>query len=399
MLTADLARSWRRGNRTGPFYIDATNPDYLQIAEDLIAIVRQHQGRRRIELDQALQEYVGVGTDYRILRGLIKLLMDRCVVETAGTADPAEIRRVLFLKARSYHPVTDGELIRQRVIAEVAEELKCAPEIVVDGMYADLPENQQLIDFHAPTPGELVDEYNLAQAQALLYRCVEMRLWVERQSPAGYRQLFDAIKAYRLIHTVRGQPATGYEIRLDGPVSMFHRSQKYGVQMAVFLPALLLCQGWRMRAEIASKSRGSAFFELDSRQHRLRSHYVDEGSQENPWAAKLAASWTQREAEWRLEPCQEIIGVGESAFIPDFVVRHPEGRQVYLEILGFWTPRYLSDRLKELEHWGIKNFLFAVSDELRASREPPPQLPANVIVFKSSLDPRIILAAIDSLTH
>jgi hypothetical protein len=29
-------------------------------------------------LQQALDEYIGVGTDYKILRGLIKLLLDRC---------------------------------------------------------------------------------------------------------------------------------------------------------------------------------------------------------------------------------------------------------------------------------------------------------------------------------
>jgi hypothetical protein len=268
---------------------------------------------------------------------------------------------------------------------------------LLESLYADLPENQRLIDFQELTPKELLDWYNLAQAQALLYRCVEMRLWIEPQSPAGYRQLFDAIKAYRLVHTVRGQPATGYEIRLDGPLSMFHRSQKYGVQMAVFLPALLLCQGWRMRAEIASKSRGSAFFELDSRQHRLRSHYLSEVSSENLWARKLMASWGQRDSAWALEPSKEVINLGESVFIPDFVIRHREGKQVYLEILGFWTPRYLDDRLKELQRREFKNFLLAVSDELRASREPPPRVPPQVIVFKTSLDPRIIEDALNQV--
>jgi hypothetical protein len=237
----------------------------------------------------------------------------------------------------------------------------------------------------------------LAQAQALLYHCVEMRLWVEPQSPAGYRQLFEAIKAHRLIHTIRGRPETGYEIRLDGPLSMFHRSQKYGIQMAVFLPALLLCQRWRMRAEIASKSRGSAFFELDSQRHRLRSQYVSETSEESPWAKKLAASWNQRQTAWTLEPSQEVIGVGESAFVPDFALGHPDGRRAYLEIMGFWTPRFLSDRLKELQHWGIGNLLLAVSDELRASREPPAELPPQVIVFKSSLDARTVEVVLDQL--
>src|SRR5918997_4753673 len=120
MLTADLAQSWQRGGRTGPRYIDVEDPGHLQAAADLIGIFKEHEGHRRAELDEALQEYVGVGTDYRVLRGLIKLLMDRCTFETACGADPVEIRRILFLKARHHHPVVGNETARTEVAEEAA---------------------------------------------------------------------------------------------------------------------------------------------------------------------------------------------------------------------------------------------------------------------------------------
>jgi predicted nuclease of restriction endonuclease-like RecB superfamily len=398
MLTADLAQSWQRGGRTGPRYIETEDEAYLQEAADLIGLFKEHRGHARAELDRALEEYVGVGTDYRVLRGLIKLLMDRCVFETACGAEPAEIRRLLFLNARQHHPVTGDEAARAEVVAEVARELGCAPEVVTDGLYADLPENQKLIDFEAPHARELLDRYNVAQAQALLYRCVEMHLMVEPQDPAGYRELFGAIKAYRLIHTIRGNAATGYEVRLDGPVSMFHRSQKYGVQMAVFLPALLTCRGWRMRAEITSKLKGRAFFELNSNQTQLRSHYLSVPPYENPVLEKLETAWARFDTSWSLEPGVEVVDLGESAFIPDFILRHPEGWHVYLEVLGFWTPQHLKERLKEFEHGRIRNFILAAWDELRGSREPPAaKLPANVIVFKRGLDPAAVELALDQL--
>jgi uncharacterized protein len=263
MLTADLAQSWRRGESVRPLYISPDDADYLQDAGQLIKLFSEHEGRARRELDEALAEYVGTGTDYKILRGFIKLLMDRCSFETTSAKDPVEIRRTLFRKARAAHPVTLDENVRLEVIEEAARELACAPEVLMKGLYADLPENQQLTGFKQPSANELLNLYNLAQAQALLYHCVEMRLNVETQNPDSYRELFSAIKAYRLIHTIKGSPAHGYEVRLDGPVSLFQRSQKYGVQMAVFLPALLLCKGWQMRAEIVQQgqlSQGSAFF-------------------------------------------------------------------------------------------------------------------------------------------
>jgi predicted nuclease of restriction endonuclease-like RecB superfamily len=397
MLTADLAQSWQRGGRTGPRYIETEDASYLQEASDLIGLFKEHRGQRRADLEQALEEYVGTGTDYRVLRGLIKLLMDRCEFETACGADPVEIRRALFLKARQHHPVIGNETARSEVVTEVARELNCAPEVVTEGLYADLPENQKLVDFEAMDARELLDRYNVAQAQALLYRCVEMRLVVSPQDPAGYRELFGAIKAYRLIHTIKGNAVTGYEVRLDGPVSMFHRSQKYGVQMAVFLPALLTCKGWRMRAEIVSKMKGRAFFELNSDQTQLRSHYLNAPPYENPVLERLETAWARFDTSWSLEPGSEVIDLGESAFIPDFILRHPTGRQVYLEALGFWTPQHLKERLKEFEHGRVRDFIIAAWDELRGSREPPANLPANVIVFKRSLDPAAVELVLDKL--
>src|SRR5215207_152448 len=109
MLTADLAQSWLRGARTGPRLIETTDEGYLRDASELIKLFGEHEGRTREELDRALEAYVGLDTDYKILRGLIKLLMDRCAFETASPVDPIEIRRSLFLKARPVHPLMDDE--------------------------------------------------------------------------------------------------------------------------------------------------------------------------------------------------------------------------------------------------------------------------------------------------
>jgi predicted nuclease of restriction endonuclease-like RecB superfamily len=404
MLTADLSQSWYRKGRTGPRYIDTADERYLKDAESLVNIFSAHEGQNRASLETALEEYVGTGTDYKILRGLIKLLMDRCTFETATTIEPFEIRRALFLKAREFHPLSATENARAQVVEAVGRELNCAPEELLAGLYADLPEQQRLIEFESLRARELLDVYNLAQAQALLYRCVEMHLSVEPQAPENYRELFGAIKAYRLIHTIKGSAARGYEIRLDGPVSMFHRSQKYGIQMAVFLPALLLCTGWRMRAEITMKpgttggaAGGSAFFEMESSQQQLRSSYVPAASAENRVQERLLEKWAEFDSPWTLERSSEVIDLGESAFIPDFVIRHADGQEFYLEALGFWTPRHLQERLQEFEHYGRKNFLLAAWDELRGSRDPLARIPRHVIVFKKNLEPVAVELAIEKL--
>jgi len=401
MLTADLAMSYRRGNRISPRYLQSDDPRHLQTAADLALIVEQHRGRRRAELERALDEYIGVGTDYKILRGLIKLLTDRCEFETAGAKDPAEIRRALFTKAASHHSelaVVADDQLRQRLIAEAAAELECSPEEVMAGLYADLSGNQRLVAFEEMNAEDLLDRYNLAQAQALLYRCSEMRLWIDPQEPGVTRRLFAEIKAFRLIHAIRGNPASGYDAQLSGPVSIFHRSQRYGVQMAVFLPALLLYPGWRMRAEIGTKT-GAAFFELDSKQKRLRSHYVaDDLRPQNPQIAKLLEDFGKLDGEWSAQPSQEVIDLGESAFVPDLVFTRDVDEPIYLELLGYWTPRSLNERLKEFDRAGFVNYAIAASEEMRCSRDAPSQLPPNVIVYKKSLNARELQARLSRLT-
>ena len=391
--------SYRRGNRISPRYLQSDDPGHLQTAADLTLIVAQHRGRRRAELERALDEYIGVGTDYKILRGLIKLLTDRCEFETASAKDPAEIRHALFTKASAHHPIISGDELRQSLIAEAAIDLECSSEEVMAGLYADLSGNHMLVAFEEMSALDLLDRYNLAQAQALLYRCSEMRLWIEPQEAGVIRRVFAEIKAFRLIHAIKGNPATGYDVQLSGPISIFHRSQKYGIQMAVFLPALLLYPGWRMLAEIGTKT-GSVFFELDSRQTRLRSHYVtDDLKLPIPLLAKLLEDFSKMSGEWRAEPNQEVIDLGESAFVPDLVFIREGDEPVYLELLGYWTPRSLNERLKEFTRAGFNNYAIAASEEMRCSRDAPAQLPPNVIIYKKSLNARELQARLARLTE
>jgi predicted nuclease of restriction endonuclease-like RecB superfamily len=405
MLTSDLAQSWQRGTRTGPRLIETTAAEHLRMAEDLIQLVRGHERRTRSELDGALNDYIGTGTDYKTLRGLIKLLVDACIFETHSAIEPEELRRQLFLHARSFYPLalTDAPDEREQAVNEVALQLNCTSAEVENGLYADLSSNQVLAEFAAPTPEELLERYNLAQAQALLYRAVEMRLWVAPEDVAAARQLFDAIKAYRLIHSIYGNAQSGYEVRLTGPVSMFHRSQKYGIQMAVFLPALLACRNWRMRAEIApSKNNvGNLFFELDGRQHTLRSHYTKQATtRDKSLLEKLLSGWQRRaDSAWQLDECTEVIDLGASAFIPDAIARHPEHRDVYIEVFGFWTPRHLTRRVEELARSRFTRWVLIASDELRCSREPATKLPSQVVICKTTPDASVVEAALDHATR
>lgn len=398
MLTADLSINYRRGDKVFPYSIKTDNADYLRDTHNLIEIFQEFIGKTRGELEHELEEYVGTGTDYKILRGLIKLLMDRCEFETSSVADPSEIRQKVFLEARKFQPVFPNSEQRSEVLETVAKELKTTATVINTNLYADLPAQQHLISFETTTPQNLLDRYNLAQAQAILYKCVEMKIRVLPSTTENYRAIFGWIKHFGLIHSIVGNASNGYEITLTGAASLFHRSQKYGIQMSVFLPALLLCGNWKMTAEITSKYGKNLFYELTSEQTQLISNRYDEPEFENPLFGKLKKDWEKSKCAWQLSDNNEVIDLGKTAFIPDFALVSPMGEKIYLDVLGFWTPKSLKKRLDEFQAVNFKNFIIAAWQELRGSREEAAFTSENVLFFKSSLKPFALEELAERLT-
>jgi predicted nuclease of restriction endonuclease-like RecB superfamily len=304
--------------------------------------------------------------------------------------------------------VEAGAHVRSTVIAEVAAQLNITTVEVESGLYADLAARQRLISFDGPTPERLLDRYNLAQAQALLYRALELRLSIAPQEAANARQIFNAIKSYRLIHTIQGSAQTGYEVTLTGPISMFHRSQKYGIQMAVFLPALLLCKGWHLSAEITPKQREgqkgavktrNLFFELDDGQDHLRSHLFAAPDTKGELPSKLLAGWERTKSTWALSHSAEVIDLGANAFVPDLVASHPDGKRIYIEVFGFWTPTHLARRTEEFHREDFTDWLLVASDELRCSREPPSRVHSNVLICKAAIDASLVRMKLEEIKN
>jgi len=390
MLTSDLALNFRRGDKIFPRLIKIHDAGYLRDARILIEIFENFVETTRGELERELEEYIGAGTDYRILRGFIKLLTDRTKFATDAPAAPEEIRQKVFLEARKFQPVLPDSKEQREVLEIVANELDSDAETIFANLYADLSAQQKMISFETITPTDLLDRYNLAQAQALLYKCVEMKIRVAPSDTTNYRAIFGWIKHFGLIHSVIGNAAGGYEIRLTGAASLFHRSQKYGIQMAVFLPALLLCSGWKMSAEISGKDKGTAFYELSSEQDQLTSCYFDEPEYENPIFERLKKDWGKSSTSWQLQENKAVIDLGKTAFVPDFVVLSPDGEKIYLDVLGFWTPKSLQKRLEEFKVANFKKFILAAWQELRGSRDEPLWTSENVVFFKSKLEPRTL---------
>ncbi len=402
MLTSDLLQTRNHGPYIYPRYIKTEAPRAQGLAEQLIAIFSDHQGKTRRELSDALNQYAQDSTDYRIQRGLAKLLRDdRCEFSERSVAPPVEVRERVFGLARENHPVVlQPDMIhpvsRNDILAEVASEYKTDVEQLAWAVYADLPDNHILTRFDSPQPEWLLERYNVALAQALLYRCIRMKLSVLRNIPSRYKQLFKFVKFYQLMHTIQGDLDSGYEIVLDGPVSLFRLSQKYGLKLAVFLPALLLCTRWKMEAEIVAADGERRFFPLDE-SAGLHSHYRDSTVYDSLLERTFAERFGEIESGWEIEREVAIINLKDTVFIPDFAFRHADGRTALLEIVGFWRPDYLKRKLMKLKRSGRTDMVVAVSADLNVGEEDFKDVPGSVFFFKRRINPQEVLMRLEQV--
>ncbi len=401
MLTADLVRARVAKGEVRPRYVDPNDASLRELAGAMIALYTEHVGRRRDDLGGALAALLGEGTDYLLHRGLAKLLLDRSTFDVRAPVEPVALRQALFeASARVFPPSLVADAVhattRDDVLREVATKLGVPAEGLLAGMYADLEGEQVLTAVDALTPEALLQRYNLALAQAVLLRATSLTLRVASTDPQRYRQLFRYIKFYRLMHAVRGTAKEGYEITLDGPLSLFQLSQKYGVQLAEFLPALVLCPAWSAEAEVLwGKDKKRHTFRVGS-DDKLISHYPDTGqyiTREEQWLLdRLEAAG----GPWTAERRGEIFDLGgRGVMIPDLALRHRDGRVAWLEIVGFWKRDWLSSRLALLKECAPKNLILAVPWKLRGSDESLEDPPVAVMFYKDTVIAKDLLERAD----
>ena len=402
MLTSDLVRTRSRGPYIMPLYVNVTDEQSIRLADDLVRIVADHKGKTRRELDEALDRYEGDSPDFKLMRGLAKLLADDCCeFEVSTVADPPELRREVFTLARENHPlVREADLLypvtKKDVLEQVALKYQTSIERIEESLYADAIQNQRMSVFNPPTANWLLNRYNVALAQAMLYRCRSMRLSVHRNLPVRYKQLFKFIKFFRLIHSITGDLDAGYEVVLDGPVSMFRLSTKYGLHMARFLPALLLCTRWKMEAEVVRTDGRNQIFVLDE-SHRLVSHYRDQTVYDSLLEQTFAERFEKANTEWQLERETEIINLKDTVLIPDFAFRHPDGRTAILEIIGFWHPDYLRRKLDKLRRAQRSDLIVAVNSTLNVTKDDFRDIPSSVFFFKDKIKPEDVIERLEQV--
>ena len=359
--------------------------------------------------------------DYKLARGFYTLLERRCIftkineIKTESKAiasnidvnnnnlhDPVNIRKELFEES-SKRGFALTEFGRREIIDTVASRINLPSNDLIDVMWSDLEENLVLEWFDAISPEQLLAWYNLSLMQTLLFNCTKLEFSVTGGS--NWKRILRDIKRLGLMYNLQyialeeekqsiHVDETDYDNRdikfinasntdtknnpiiicsLDGPLSIFKLTDRYGTSIAKILPSIISSDTWSLKAWIVRKtmSLGKKIYEFkisnkdtpslsrepyynkenDKERKRIlytakessQLIYFDSGVEE-----KFSTRFEQSATGWKLirEPDPLILSNGK-ALIPDFAFEK-YGTRIYLEIVGFWTKEYLEKKIQKI---------------------------------------------------
>jgi uncharacterized protein len=405
MLTLQLLRVRTRSGAIFPLF--CTKEEEIELAKKIIQEFEQtwKNKEKKAVLEDRISaiEESDAGSDYKLVRGFYALLERRCTFksrdsnsdnngETSSTntipiIDPPRIRKAVFEES-SKRGFALTELERREIAGSVASKLHLSShDVVLKVMWSDLDDNLILDHFDAIDPEALVGWYNLSLMQTLLFNCTKLDFYIS--GGLNWKRVLRSVKRLGLMYYLQQpQQQQGNRIicSLEGPLSLFKLTDRYGTLLAKLLPSIIFSSDkkrqsssnggeWNLDAWIVRKTMdGRKIYEFKISKNEIpelmtdpyssfpsssitekeeevvgsSSFYNDYYNFDSAVEEKFAKRFEQAETGWRLtrEPDPLVLSNG-GAFIPDFMFEKYD-KKIYLEIVGFWTKEYLERKLQKL---------------------------------------------------
>jgi len=308
----------------------------VPLAEAVLETFREHIGERYGSLQQVLRQMEDAKT-YRKVRGFARVVERHCVLECPSPLDPVSVRSYLF---KDGYVTTNEE--RRKAIERAAEHFAVTPIEIEQAMFADREDNLVLTGAPQMAPEELVRRYNLSLLQTSVFNALRLTI----RTSTNHKEIFRRMKWLGLMYELYEDD--GLKVEITGPASVLKMSKKYGTSMAKLIPAVVKARKWWLKAEI-----------LDDRSNRILTLEMDDGQRglfpEQDEEVEYDSS-LEREFAWKMKSLlgvevvrePSVLRAGRYAFIPDFLLKKG-GKEVYVEIVGFWTPEYLKRKVEKLQ--------------------------------------------------
>jgi hypothetical protein len=371
MLTSDLLLARTKKEKIYPLFKDEKEKD---LAEEILSIYRGSIGARASEIDEEVTE-LEEQMNFKFVRGLRTLLDRRCVFESKAVIDPILARREVFRET-----FRGDKKKREEVLGSVSRKLNLTTSELETSLWADRDAELVLRDFSDIRAEELLKEYNLSLSQTLLFKSMGMDVWYE----GSYEPFFRAIKYFGLLYHAEVGDGESIHVRIDGPLSLFKLTERYGTSLAKLLPIIIGGKKWRIDAEVVIRSQRIFHFIMgkDAYQRFFPAVLpIPEG-----FDSSLEERFYHRFKQipgWVVKREVKPLIAGRWVYIPDFKFEK-DGMEVYLEIAGFWTEEYIKKKVEKLSLLK-EDVIVAVDSDMLCSHLFTLKM-AEVVEFKNDVD-------------
>jgi predicted nuclease of restriction endonuclease-like RecB superfamily len=171
----------------------------------------------------------------------------------------------------------------------------------------------------------------------------------------------------------------------------------YGRSLGSLVPLLRTCDRFRLTAEAALRGRdlivtlrsGDPIFPGLPTPSRYDSQLEE----------RFAREFRRVAPDWDLIREPEPLRAGNHLIFPDFAIFHRRNRArcALLEIVGFWTPRYLRSKLERLRDAGAPSLILCIDESLNCAGDALPES-AHIIRYKRHIDAAAVLGMVEAMT-
>ncbi len=367
------------------------------LGAEVLLVIAGHVGQTRIVVEEALSGLESTPQEKKLLSALKKLALDDCAFDSNAALDAPSLRREVFSRAVAARQqlAIGARFERQAVLADTATVLGMSVETLESGLYSDLRSAERLLRAPSYDADGLLTRHARAEVQAVLLCSVRVVVEVRCASADQYRSLFHKLKFRQLLFQMSSREGGGYRIEIDGPYSLFESVTKYGLELALLLPALEACDSVKLSADLRwGKKREKLSFALD-----LAQAATAEPAPARDDVQGLLDAFRESQP-WRAESAQEVLELpGIGLCVPDLCFTHQEtGEQVLCEVLGFWNRDAVWRRIELVEKGLTTKIVFVVSARLRVSEQVLDGAEsAALYVYKGAINHKALQRKLDEL--
>jgi uncharacterized protein len=363
-------------------------PRALEIASDVVQVVREHQGEPRSVLEEALAEIPVEDDSLRLSRALQKLALDAVDFDVESDIDPPALRFAIFkaaAQARAKGEFDRSKILESTGIADIERAL-----------FADLHDAHIVQNVEVRDADELIARCLVGEIQAVILRATRLVVDVDA-TPTQIRALLRAAKLHQLLFEVEESGDDGIRLSLEGPLSLFQSVTRYGLKLACLVPAIRACRRWHIEANVKLRKGGAPEKFVAS---GIGSGDIDDTPPEI--VSKLFDDLSSTSGPWRPSLAHDVLRLpGIGALVPDIVLTHSEtGEQAFIEVLGFWSRPAVWKRVELVEKGLPYRIVFCFSDRLRVSEDAlPDDAHAALCSFKGALSASKVLERIERVAR